>query len=112
MKRNAIVKIETKENSQQETVEIEIKNSKINYLEKNKTTVFLDLEKQVLIRENIELYIELLFREEKANLYIKNLQKNITIGLKLKKIDISKNKIVIQYELENELYSYQLEMEG
>lgn len=112
MKKNAIVKIESKDSTLQEKVEIEIKNGKINYLENNKTVVLLNLESQTLIRENSELYMELDLKEGKGNIYIKNLQKNITVLIKLKKIDIGKNKIVIQYEMEKELYSYQLEMEG
>lgn len=111
MKKNAIVKIETKNSNLKERVEVEIKNNKINYVEKNKTVVLLDLENKILIRENPEFYMELVLKEGKGNIYIKSLQKNITILFKLKKMDISKNKIVIQYEMEKELYSYKLEME-
>lgn len=111
MKKNAIVKIKNKEETIKEKVEIESKNNKISYLENKKTKVLFDLEKEILMRENKEIYMELFFKEEKAIIYIKNLRKNIEIVLKTKKIDISNNKIVIQYEMEKNLYLYELEME-
>ncbi|MCI8347037.1 MAG: hypothetical protein HFJ12_03700 [Bacilli bacterium] len=111
MKKKAIVKIETEDSKLQERVEVEIKNGKINYLEKDKTAVLLELENKILIRENPEIYMELNLKEEKGNIYIKSLQKNIAILLELKKMDISKNKIEVQYEVEKELYFYKLEME-
>lgn len=111
MKKKATIKIKAKEETVEEKVQLEVKNNKINYKEENKTTVLLDLKNKILIRENKELYMEYDFIKEKGNLYIKSLQKNIDLQLKLKKIDISNHKIVIQYELEKECYIYEIEME-
>lgn len=111
MKKKATVKIKTKEETIEEKVELEVKNNKINYKEENKTIVLLDLESKTLMRENKKLYMEYDFFKEKGNIYIKSLRKNIELQFKLKKMNINRNKIEVQYEIENNLYTYKIEME-
>lgn len=111
MEKQAIITLTTKEEQLKEKQLVKIKNNKINYLEQNKTTVLFEQEKKVLIRENEEIYMELFFQEEKGNIYIKSLRNNIELAIKTKKIDITKNKIVIQYEMDKNDYLYEIEME-
>ncbi len=111
MKKQALITLIKKDNQVKETVIIEIKEEKLNYIEKSNTEVLFDVKKQLLIRDNKELYMEFDFKNNKANIYIKDLKANTELLLKTEKINITNNKIVIQYTMENEDYLYQIEME-
>lgn len=111
MKKQAVVTLETRGQKLQEKVNIEIKNNKINYKEQNKTDVLFDMDQKILMRENKEMYMEFFFQTQKGYIHPKDLKNTIEIEIKSKKIDIQPNKIVIKYEIENDPYVYQIEME-
>ena len=88
---------------------IYIENEKIiKYLEKDNTKVEFHYEKQTLRRENDELKMLYDFKNKKGNIYIKNLKSSLDIEIKNIKIKEKENEIRIQYEIEQDLFSYSI----
>lgn len=113
MKKKAKISLITKEDKIIYNVEIEIKNDKISYKENNDklTNVLYDIKNKILIREDKDIYMEYNFNINKANVYIKDLKKEVNLLLKTKNIISNNKKINIEYLLDNELYSYVIDME-
>lgn len=113
MKKKAKISLITKEDKIIYNVEIEIKNDKISYKENNDklTNVLYDIKNKILIREDKDIYMEYNFNINKANVYIKDLKKEVNLLLKTKNIITNNKKINIEYLLDNELYSYVIDME-
>ncbi|MBO5414292.1 MAG: hypothetical protein J6A17_01560 [Bacilli bacterium] len=92
---------------------IEFKNNKISYIENdsNNTSVLLDLNNKLLIRDNKELYLEYDFLNNKGVVYLKELRNNMNINLNTIKYEITDNKIEIMYKIDENSYEYFIEME-
>ena len=99
-----------------ETFAIKNKN-KISYYNNNTTYKLLLSEKKIiLIRETNEFIHKFVFELDnitKSEYYIKELNTSIDISIKTTKLNISENRIEIDYEIidNNNQYSYILDME-
>ena len=99
-----------------ETFAIKNKN-KISYYNNNTTYKLLLSEKKIiLIRETNEFIHKFVFELDnitKSEYYIKELNTSIDISIKTTKLNISENRIEIDYEIidNNNQYSYVLDME-
>ena len=85
----------------------------IIYKEKDDTKTKFNLKSLKLRRENKELIMEYLFKQEQLTIgivEIKSLQKRVELNLKTKKILQSKDKVEIFYQIEEEQYKYKLEV--
>jgi len=113
MNKKAKISLITKNDKIIYNVDIEIKNDKISYKENNDklTNVLYDIKSNILIREDKDIYMEYNFNINKASVYIKELKKEIGLVLKTKNIVNNNKKITIEYLLDNELYSYVIDME-
>lgn len=113
MNKKAKISLITKKEKIIYNVEIEIKNDKISYKENNDklTNVLYDIKNKILIREDKDIYMEYDFNINKASVYIKELKKEVNLLLKTKNIISNNKKINIEYLLDNELYSYVIDME-
>lgn len=111
--KKAEISLLSEDNNTSYYVEIIEKNNKISYQEEDelKSNVLFDKNSSILIRENSNFYMEFLFMEDKVNITIKELKKNIELPIKTREITISEDKIEIKYELENVNYYYKIEME-
>lgn len=75
----------------------------IIYYNENKdmqTKVILDLDNKILTRDNKEMTLKLLFTQNKTttnNLFIKDLNKYLTIKIKTEKYELTPNSIDISY---------------
>ena len=89
-----------------------ISDNKIKYKEKDNTKVILDLNNKELIRENNELYMKYIFNEKKETdgiIDIKELNRKILLKIKTKKYRINNNIINIEFEIENDIFTYEIE---
>ena len=87
--------------------------NEITYKEKDDTKTKFNLKSLKLRRENKELIMEYLFKQEQSTIgivEIKSLQKRVELNLKTKKILQSKDKVEIIYQIEEEQYKYKLEV--
>lgn len=111
--KKAKVTIETENDNISYVVKLIEKNNKISYQEEDelKSNVLFDKNNSILIRENINFYMEFLFLESKVNITIKELKRNIDLPIKVKILQIDNNKIDIKYELEKIDYYYKIEVE-
>ena len=85
----------------------------ITYQEQDQTITKINKKGSKLRRENKELIMEFSFDEGKetlGKLHIKNLNKNLNLKVKTNKILKEENKLEIEYELENQKYTYKLEV--
>lgn len=114
MKKRAKISLKSREVLKKFETEVEIKNDKIYYLDNDerKTNVLFDYKDSILIRENKEFYMEYNFSNNKGIIFMKDLRK--TININLNTINISKKDSIIEiiYEIDAELYEYQIVMEG
>ncbi len=110
MKKKAIVIITGSEKEKQE-VDLEIKNEKLNYREKDGTNVFFNQKEKVLIRENEKFFMEFFFEKEIISIYMKEERKNIEIPIIMDQLEINDNRIKIIYRIENQEYCYEIRME-
>lgn len=88
----------------------------IIYYNENKsmqTKVTLDLNNKLLTRDNKEITLKLLFtnKETTNNLFIKDLNKYLTIKIKTEKYKLTTNSVEISYIIldSNELITYKIE---
>lgn len=113
MKKNAKITLKTPEKVIEYELLIEFKNNKINYIEKDytNTSVLLDLENRILVRDNKELYMEYDFKNNKGIVFLKELKSNIEINIDTIKYEASDKKIEIMYKIDENSYEYFIEME-
>ena len=84
----------------------------ISYKENNDTYVYLDINRNELIRENDEMVLKFLFEENKETIgivFIKELKKELEIILKTDTIKKEDNKYYVTYEIENNIFTYEIE---
>ncbi len=110
MKKKAVVMITGSEKESQE-VDLEIKNEKLNYREKDGTNVLLNLKEKVLIRENEKFFMEFFFEKEIISIYLKEERKNIEIPIITNQLEMNDNRIKVIYKIENQAYCYEMRME-
>lgn len=83
------------------------------YQEEDKTKVKINLKEMKLRRENKELWMEYTFEQKKTTIgiiKIKQINKEIMLKIKTKKISKKNKNIKIEYQLEDENYQYELEV--
>ena len=90
----------------------------ISYYESNtiRSKYVLDLNNKILIKDNIDYKITLIFDENRitANeIFLKKENKTLTISIKTLKMNIDSNLIYIKYKIveSNEVIEYKLEIE-
>lgn len=109
------VSIISEEIKQIDDILIEInENNEYRYTESNNTKVVFNLNNCSLIRKNNDLYMKYIFDEKKetlGRLKIKSLDKEIQVNIKTIEVNISDKKIEIKYQIENDIYIYEIEME-
>lgn len=89
-------------------------NKEYRYTEKNNTKVIFNSEKNVLIRNNEDIYMKYIFKEGQqttGSLNIKSLNKNIKVVVYTKNIIKEGRSIEIEYQIEDDIYIYKIEME-
>lgn len=109
MEKKATILLITNEKKQEEKKLIKIINNKINYIDGN-TNVLFDITNEILIRENSKMYLEYNFKNNKAEIYIKELLKSINLNLITKNKIIKDNYIEIEYIIEEDKYKYIIDM--
>lgn len=110
MKKKATVIITSNEKVQQK-VDLEIKNKKISYREKEGTNVLFDQKEKVLIRENEKFFMEFFFEKGIISIYMKEERKNLEIPIITNQLEVSETNIKIKYKLEKQEYCYEIRME-
>lgn len=114
------IKIKTKiiSNDQKITENVigSIESGIISYQENNNTYVYLDVKRDELIRENIEMNMKYIFDKQKitkAKIFIKGLNQELELDIKTLKIDKNENKYKVEYIIEKDKFTYEIEyMEG
>ena len=84
----------------------------ISYQEKNNTYVYIDINRNELIRENDELTMKYIFSENeltKGYIYIKELNQDLELDIKTKLIEKDSNKYKVEYIEEEETFVYEIE---
>ena len=98
-------------NTEFETMAI-LQENLIKYKETDETTVVFDCNNLILTRENNELRMEYRFNEERpttGKILVKDLNKELEIEIKTKKIERKGNDVKIQFIVENNEFLYHIE---
>lgn len=88
-----------------------IESGIISYQENNNTYVYLDTNKDELIRENNEITLKYIFDESKTtkgNIMVKELNQELALDIKTNKIEKENNRYKVEYEVENNVFYYEL----
>ncbi len=83
----------------------------ISYSEDNNTYVYLDIERNALIRENDDLYLKYTFDENDktlGNVLIKEFNKEVTVDIKTECIEKSNNRYYVEYLIEKDKFIYEI----
>lgn len=86
-----------------------IQDEVLKYKERDNTTVIYDYKNNSLFRENNELRMEYSFNSGKGNILIKELNKELNVDIKIKKLERKNNDIEIEYIMENTNFLYKIE---
>ena len=84
----------------------------ISYQESNNTYVYIDINRNELIRENNELNMKYIFNENeltKGYIYIKELNQDLELDIKTKLIEKESNRYKIEYMIEEDTFIYEIE---
>lgn len=111
-KKNIKISIENDNNKQSEITNAIVDNHSIKYKENNTTTVVYNITESKLYRENDELKMIYIFepqRETKGNIIIKQLNRKMEVIIYTKKLEVDKNKVYIEYEIENNNFKFRIE---
>ena len=84
----------------------------ISYQESNNTYVYIDINRNELIRENNELTMKYSFNENeltKGYIYVKDLDHNLELDIKTKLIEKESNRYKIEYMIEEDTFIYEIE---
>ena len=116
MKKSAKVSLKSNDFSYNYDILLDIENRKINYFEptEKKTNVFFDIDNNILVREDKEIFMEYLFVERgvsTGNLYIKDLGKNVDVSIVTENILKDDKRIEIDYSIDNDFFEYIIDME-
>ena len=108
----ALIRLENDDKTDEFKTTAIIHDNLLKYKEKDNTTMIIDLEKNIIIRENNELKIEFplsLSHKTKGSIYLKEFDKKLTVEITTKKIEKNNNDIEIQYKIEKQLFKYYME---
>jgi hypothetical protein len=89
-----------------------IQDQIIKYKEDKDTTVLYDYESKTLSRENNQLRMKYIFDKENitvGNILIKDLNKELNVEIKTKKLERKDNDIEVRFIIENNEFLYQIE---
>lgn len=110
------IKIKTLIKSNNELIEYEtyanLINSVVSYEEKDGTYVYLDLDKDELIRENKQMLMRYSFiknKKTKGIITIKDISRDLEVDIKTKNIIKDNKKYYIEYEIEDDFFIYELD---
>ena len=73
--------------------------------------VLYDIKEEKLIRENKGMYLELDFKKEIGNIYLKDEGKSLNIEIDLKKLEFNDKSLEIIYMIDNNKVIYKIDME-
>jgi len=82
----------------------------ISYNELDNTLVNYDLDKNILIRDNDEIYMIYDFNNKKGTILIKEIDRELEILIENIDIERDKNNIRVSYSIENNDFLYELEV--
>ncbi len=89
----------------------EYDNDIYKYIEPNTNTkVLFDVEKEILKRSNDELDMTYDYNNEIGNIYIKELERNVDVSIKILKKEITNNKVSIDYKIGEDTFNYIIEV--
>lgn len=110
MKKKISVKITNEEQIlKNEYQAIFLEDKEIKYLEDKNTKVNFNIEKFILKRENNDLKMKYSFKEKKGTIYLKAYKKYLDVCIEVIKIKKEENRILIEYKIENNNFSYLIE---
>ena len=104
---NIIYKIKNNDNIKSDKVRAIFLDGIITYNEEG-SLVKYNYNNNILHKENNDLILDYYFNEEKANIFIKELNSEINLILQVLTIDRKDNNIKIKYKLEEEIIEYEL----
>ena len=89
----------------------EYDNEIYNYIESDTNTkVLFDVEKEILSRSNDELDMNYDFNNEIGSIYVKDLERNIDVTIKVLNKEINNNKVSINYMIDEDTFNYIIEV--
>ena len=86
-------------------------NGIISYQEENKTDVYLDINKNELIRENEQILMKYIFdenRRSKGTINIKDINRNLEIDIETLLLNKKDNYYYVEYKIEENKFIYEL----
>ena len=104
---NIIYKIKNNDNIKSDKVRAIFLDGIITYNEEGSLVTY-NYNNNILHKENNDLILDYDFNEEKANIFIKELNSEINPILQVLTIDRKDNNIKIKYKLEEEIIEYEL----
>ena len=91
-----------------------IESGIISYEDTNNSYIYLDINRDELIRENEEIILKYLFKEKEKTIgiiFIKNMKKELEIELLTNKIEKNKNKYFVSYSIDQNKIDYEINYE-
>lgn len=85
----------------------------IKYKSEDNTTEMFDYTNNKLIRENSELRMNYIFdlnKETKGTVFVKDLNRELEVNIKTKKIERNKNDVEIEFVVEDNTIKYHIEV--
>lgn len=110
VKINAIIK--TEEEKIKEKTTGSIISGVISYKENSNTYVYLDLNKDELIRENEQMLMKYSFdknRRTKGFVTIKDMNKNLELDIQTMKLEKKEHQYYVEYKIEENKFIYEIE---
>ena len=103
-------KIKVKIDNTENIVNCSIDSKVINYKEMDNTTVYYDLNSNILIRDNDDLHMIYDFNNKKGTILIKEFDREIEVLIDNIDIERNKNNVRVNYSIENNDFLYELEV--
>ena len=103
-------KIKIKIDNTENIVNCSIDSEVINYKEIDNTTVYYDLNSNILIRDNDDLHMIYDFNNKKGTILIKEFDREIEVLIDNIDIERNKNNVRVNYSIENNDFLYELEV--
>ena len=100
------VRIDNTEN----IVDYSIDSEVINYKELDNTTVYYDLNNNILIRDNDDIHMIYDFNNKKGTILIKEMDRELELLIENIDIERNKNNVKVSYSIENNDFLYELEV--
>lgn len=109
MKKKIKVKIKNEQKEMEDIYQAIFSNEQIQYIEKENTKVKVNMKNLTLIRENHDMKMEYFFKENKGTIFLKAYNKVLPLVIQVKNIIHNKDKLIIEYEIENSNFSYSID---